>query len=124
VKLRATVAVKNGGKWLPVGSIIEVDADEARKLIERKQATPLDDGSAVGNAAAADVDPEGVAVEALCTLDGVSKKTAKLLYAAGYASPDALSEAEVAVDDLTEIEGISEKMADRIVDALNETDDD
>jgi 3-methyladenine DNA glycosylase/8-oxoguanine DNA glycosylase len=116
VQLRSTVAVKNGGKWLPTGSVITVEKDEARKLIERGQAKPIDDGNDIDP----DIDPQGSAVEALCKLDGVNKKVADLLIAAGYDSPDALRNAEVGVDELVEIEGIGAKTADRIIDALND----
>jgi 3-methyladenine DNA glycosylase/8-oxoguanine DNA glycosylase len=119
VQLRSTVAVKNGGKWLPTGSVITVAKDEARKLIERGQAKPIDDGNDIDP----DIDPQGSAVEALCKLDGVNKKVADLLIAAGYDSPDALRNAEVGVDELVEIEGIGAKTADRIIDALNDDDD-
>ena len=105
---------------MPVGSVITVEKDEARKLIERGQAKPLDDGKDIDP----EIDPQGSAVEALCKLDGVNKKVAEVLIGAGYDSPDALRNAEVGVDELVEIKGIGSKVADRIIDALNEDNDD
>ncbi len=119
VQLRSLVGVKNGGKWLPTGSVITVEKDEARKLIERGQAKPIDDGNDIDP----DIDPQGSAVEALCKLDGVNKKVAEVLIGAGYDSPDALRNAEIGVDELVEIKGIGAKVADRIIDALNEDGD-
>jgi len=116
VKLRTKVSVKCDGKWLPVGSVIDRSKDEARSLIDKGVCVPCDTGADIDP----EVDPQGAAVEALCKLDGVNKTVAEKLIAAGYDSPDALRDAEVSADDLTDIEGIGEKTADRIIDALND----
>jgi predicted flap endonuclease-1-like 5' DNA nuclease len=117
VKLRTILSVKRGGAWLPIGSIIDAEKDEARELIEKKAAQPVDTGAPT--VADPQVDPQGSSVEDLCKLDGVNKKVAKKLIAAGYTSADKMRDEQVSADDLAEIPGIGSKIADRIIDALN-----
>lgn len=118
MRLRTIVGVKRGGKWLPVGSVIDdATPDEARELLDKKAVQPVDTGAAT--VSDPEVDPQGASVEALCMLDGVNKKVANKLIAAGYTSADVMRDKEVGSDDLTEIPGIGNKLADRIIDALN-----
>ena len=118
MKLRTIVPVKRNKLWLPIGSVIEASKDEARELIDKGAVTPCDTGADTVSDPV--VDPQGSKVEALCKLDGVNKTVADKLIAAGYDSADKMREDEISVDDLTEIDGIGDKLANRIIDALND----
>jgi predicted flap endonuclease-1-like 5' DNA nuclease len=75
--------------WHPVGSVIDIEQDEALKIIGRQQATPLDNG------------------QPLPTTPSDEVKSPKLTK----------EERELAIKDLLPVKGIGEKNVDAIIDA-------
>lgn len=117
MKVRVKVSIQNGAgtKWLPAGSIVELDKADALKLIANEQATALDTNSALPSEAPS-APAETTKTEAIAELmqvKGVSEKNANALYDAGYTSITALQ--KVTAAQLKELEGITPRVAQMIV---------
>lgn len=131
MKVRVKVSIQNGArtKWLPAGSVVELDKVDALNLIANEQATALDTGMDIPSeqtAPAAQVAPaaEGdssddtaeqraACIDELLQVKGITDKNVNAIYDAGFTSVAALQKATAA--QLKAVPDITLRVAQMIV---------
>lgn len=112
VRIRTINTIKHGGTYYAPGVELELGDDAGRYFVGEGVVHPV---SAPGEDALDLVDSgeDSDPVEELCQVDGVGKKIAAALVAAGVDTVDKLS--EMPVDSLADIKGVSKARAEQIL---------
>jgi ERCC4-type nuclease len=120
--VRLLVSVKDGSGYHNPGSLLELDDDEAKRLIRIKAAVvpPEPEPKEPEPESDEELTEEELAqiMEELEPIDGVSEAIASELIDAGYQSLEAVAEANAA--DLEKIKGIGKKSAVTIIESAQE----
>ena len=128
IRTKVPVQITAGGKWLPTGSVIEVEQPDALKMIQRGSATPIDTGADLapgeGDEDTLTKEQRSAMAAELLEVKGVTKKNVDGIIDAGYTTIPELQEATA--EQLAALPKVSEKQAGHIVaDAAEfETEDD
>lgn len=115
MKIQLTKSVKISGSWRNPGSVVEIDNNEANRLLVLKACIELSD------VLIADLPTEEEIEDffnELVGIDGVSEELAETLYEAGYKTVQQVAEADPG--DLLRIKGIGKKNVEKIQDSAEE----
>jgi replicative superfamily II helicase len=118
LRMKVPVQIEPRGKWLPAGTVLDIEHDEAMKLIARNTATavdggdpfPSDDAGPVSRLTDVEMDE---AIEELTQVKYINKKNVRAVIEAGYKNIEELQAATE--EQIAAIPGIVAKHAKTIV---------
>jgi predicted flap endonuclease-1-like 5' DNA nuclease len=118
MQVRTLGTVKYKGVYLPPGTEMDVESEVAKQLLdanaaERLEAAPAPADTEDTEGAEGLVDEMAMAIEELCQVAGINKRTASILIDQGITDIGALQ--KYTVEQLAEIKGISKKGAEVIL---------
>ena len=111
IKITLNNDVKVDEVWKKAGSIIDMEAGEANRLIRLKAAVNFD----ADEAEASEVNQD--TIDLISSIEGVSDKTAKALIEAGFDTVQKIAEAEP--DDLIAVPGVGNKSVEVMQDSAD-----